>query len=532
MKPFSPRELLARVDALLRRAEIGPQPPSVIRLGNVELSPTRHDVVIDGRHRRADQGRVWIACSDAGATRLGSDPQPARSIGCTPATGSPALERTVDVHVFRLREKLRAAHANAVIVTIRGVGYKLTAEERVKTMAAMPGRASGASCAARWSALGLRWQLVVLNVVCHRGDSGPDHRVDAQHCAAAIHGHHACRRPAGRPGRGSAGLRCGCRGADLPDDCSGCDHRGGTQLRSSDLCTSTADRGARGHAAHGAWRSPIPVATNRRDEIGGVADSVNELAELLQRLEELRRQVTNDAAHELRTPLHNLLGLIEGMRDGVIPATPARLQQAHNELGRLIALVEDLRGLADAQVARDRMAHEPLHLEKLVRDVVLGFETSLQTHGLTCQIVAPQGEPTVEGDAGRLGQVIGNIFDNAVRSAAAGSVITIKLVRHDWLVRVAVHDVGEAIEADLLPHIFERFYRADPSCARGSGGAGIGLAIVKELVAAHGGIVGAESGSDGVTVWFELPLQSYEPDPSPPSDAAQPIRTLDAASSA
>ena len=74
------------------------------------------------------------------------------------------------------------------------------------------------------------------------------------------------------------------------------------------------------------------IATNRRDEIGGVAESVNELAQSLQRLEELRRQVTNDAAHELRTPLHNLLGLIEGMRDGVIPASPARLQQAHAEL--------------------------------------------------------------------------------------------------------------------------------------------------------------------------------------------------------
>jgi two-component system sensor histidine kinase BaeS len=246
----------------------------------------------------------------------------------------------------------------------------------------------------------------------------------------------------------------------------------------------------------------------------------------------LRRQVTNDAAHELRTPLHNLLGLIEGMRDGVIPATPARLQQAHNELGRLIALVEDLRGLADAQLARDRMASEPLQLERLVREVVLGFDTSLQTHRLTCKILAPHGGLTVDGDAGRLGQILGNIIDNAIRSAAAGSVITVKLARRDSLVRVAVHDVGATIAADSLPHIFERFYRADPSRARGSGGAGIGLAIVKELVAAHGGIVGAESEGDGVTVWFELPLRAYEPDRSPPPGPVQTIRSRDAASSA
>jgi signal transduction histidine kinase len=111
-------------------------------------------------------------------------------------------------------------------------------------------------------------------------------------------------------------------------------------------------------------------------------------------------------------------------------------------------------------------------------------------------------------------------------------VITVSLARRDSVVRVAVHDVGETIAADSLPHIFERFYRADPSRARGSGGAGIGLAIVKELVAAHGGNVGAESESDGVTVWFELPLRACEPDQSPPPDPVQPIRSLDVATSA
>jgi signal transduction histidine kinase len=103
---------------------------------------------------------------------------------------------------------------------------------------------------------------------------------------------------------------------------------------------------------------------------------------------------------------------------------------------------------------------------------------------------------------------------------------------HDSSLRVAVRDVGETIAADSLPHIFERFYRADPSRARGSGGAGIGLAIVKELVVAHGGIVGAESEIDGVTVWFELPIRAYERDHSLPSDSVQRIRSLDAASSA
>jgi DNA-binding response OmpR family regulator len=127
VKPFSPRELLARVDALLRRSEIGPQAPSVIRLGNVELSPTRHDVVIDGR--RVALTKVEFGLLAAMLERPEWVLTRAQLLD-QPYTGdrSPALERSVDVHVFRLREKLQAAHANTAIETIRGVGYKITVE--------------------------------------------------------------------------------------------------------------------------------------------------------------------------------------------------------------------------------------------------------------------------------------------------------------------------------------------------------------------------------------------------------------------
>jgi DNA-binding response OmpR family regulator len=126
VKPFSPRELVARVEALLRRSEIGPRPPTVIRLGNLELSPTRHDVAVDGRRvalTHVEFGLLaamierpeWVLTRGQLIDRLYTDDR------------LPALERTVDVHVFRLREKLVAAGANAAIVTIRGVGYKITA---------------------------------------------------------------------------------------------------------------------------------------------------------------------------------------------------------------------------------------------------------------------------------------------------------------------------------------------------------------------------------------------------------------------
>jgi signal transduction histidine kinase len=139
------------------------------------------------------------------------------------------------------------------------------------------------------------------------------------------------------------------------------------------------------------------------------------------------------------------------------------------------------------------MSRQPLHLETLVRDVVLGFDASLRHHDLSWRIEAADDSLVVVGDAGRLGQVVGNMVDNAIRYARAGSTISLTLTRRGESVRLAVRDVGQTIDDGSLPHIFERFFRADPSRARGSGGAGIGLAIVKELVAAHGGSVGAES---------------------------------------
>ncbi|MFZ0130472.1 MAG: ATP-binding protein [Candidatus Dormiibacterota bacterium] len=382
----------------------------------------------------------------------------------------------------------------------------------------------------RWRRLGLRWQLVVLNIIVVAVTGlliiVLMHNIAQQEFMVIMHA-------AGQPVDPAAGQRAYDAAVEAqiyPTIAVAALVAVGLSfgavtlaLRPLSAVRVATQRMARGDA-------PALVETNRRDEIGGVAESVNELAQSLQRLEELRRQVTNDAAHELRTPLHNLLGLIEGMRDGVIPASPARLQQAHAELGRLIALVEDLRGLADAQLARDRMRRDPLQLVTLIREVVLGFEVRMRHRSLTCQIEAPESGLLVDGDAGRIGQVVGNIVDNALRYARDGTVITVSVHQRGTSARVAVHDIGERIDEHSLPHIFERFFRADPSRARGSGGAGIGLAIVKELVGAHGGDVGAESNQDSVTVWFELPLRSPDPDPAMQPGSTRSIGSFDTAS--
>lgn len=384
----------------------------------------------------------------------------------------------------------------------------------------------------QWSALGLRWQLVVLNLIVIAATVLTIivlmHNIAQQQFMVIMHA-------AGQPVDPAAGQRAydaAFEAQIYPTIAIAAVVAAGLSFAAVTLALRplTAVREATRRMARGA--APALVETSRRDEIGGVAESVNELAQSLQRLEELRRQVTNDAAHELRTPLHNLLGLIEGMRDGVIAASPERLQQAHSELGRLIALVEDLRGLADAQLARDRMARDWVHLETVVREVVLGFDAKMERHHLTWQISAPESSLVVVGDAGRLGQVVGNIVDNAIRCARAGTAIDVSLAQRGPSVRVSVHDIGETIDDRSLPHIFERFFRADPSRARGSGGAGIGLAIVKELVAAHGGDVGAESDADGVTVWFEVPLRAPEHDPTTFPDSARSIPSFDTATRA
>lgn len=384
----------------------------------------------------------------------------------------------------------------------------------------------------RWSALGLRWQLVALNVVVIAATIlliiVLMHNIAQQQFMVIMHA-------AGQPVDPAAGQRAYDAAVEAqiyPTIAVAAVVALGFSFLAVTLALRplTAVSEATRRMARGA--TPAIIETSCRDEIGGVADSVNALAQSLHRLEELRRQVTNDVAHELRTPLHNLLGLIEGMRDGIIPASPARLQQAHGEVGRLVALVEDLRGLSDAQLASDRITREPLNVESIVRQVVAGFVASMSRRGLTCEIEASEKDLVIEGDAGRLGQIVGNIVDNAIQYARAHSVIRITLARPGPSVRVATHNVGATIDDSSLPHIFERFFRADPSRTRGSGGAGIGLAIVKELVTAHGGEVGASNEAEGVTVWFELPLWEHDPEHAVRTDPARTVTSLDAASRA
>lgn len=241
------------------------------------------------------------------------------------------------------------------------------------------------------------------------------------------------------------------------------------------------------------------------DEIGRLADSLNRMAEALQTLERLRKDLVADVAHELRTPLANLQGYLEAMRDGVTPASAATIGSLHEEVIRLVRLIEALHELSlfDARLPRLRL--ETIDLGALVRRLV-----DLRRAEFTARGIAVQSQVAVNGvaraDPDLLSQALHNLIDNALKYTPEGGKVTVDVAPDGTALRVAVANTGEGIAPDDLPFIFERFYRGEKSRSRESGGAGIGLAIVKEVARVHGGEVGAHSRDGRTTVWLTLPV--------------------------
>jgi len=266
----------------------------------------------------------------------------------------------------------------------------------------------------------------------------------------------------------------------------------------------------------------VPIRS--RDEVGALAAAFNEMAASLERGEAARRNLVADVAHELKTPLTVVEGTVDAMLDGIYPADQERLQSIREEIALLNKLVADLRELSLADAGGLRLERETLEPAGLVRRAVSAASTRAQTRGLALVADAPEGLPLLEGDTRRLVQVLANLLDNALRYTPAGGQVTVSAAAapaDDGRpapasgVRFAVADTGPGIPAADLAHIFDRFYRADPSRARRSGGSGLGLAIARGYVEAHGGRIWAESSSAGTTVSFWLPAL-----PSAPGDAA------------
>ncbi|GHO72522.1 two-component sensor histidine kinase [Ktedonobacter sp. SOSP1-85] len=241
-------------------------------------------------------------------------------------------------------------------------------------------------------------------------------------------------------------------------------------------------------------------------EIGELAHALNTMADGLQRSENLRRNLINDIAHELRTPLTNIRGYLEALQDEVVEPTPETIASLYEESALLTRLVTDLQELSLAEAGQLCLIRRPLALNECLLKAVHVLQLRAAEKEITLDIDLPPGLPWVEADPERVAQILRNLIGNAIMHTPEGGKITVSAAEHGNEVLVRVRDTGCGIEAQHLPYVFERFYRADSSRTRSTGGTGLGLAIVKQMVQAHGGQVSVESQSGrGSCFAFTLP---------------------------
>jgi len=235
------------------------------------------------------------------------------------------------------------------------------------------------------------------------------------------------------------------------------------------------------------------VQVKDKGEVGELANTFNSMATDLERAEQLQRNMVADIAHELRTPLSNLRGYLEAIRDGVIKPDADTIRSLDEEAALLSRLVDDLQELSLAEAGELKLICQAENIGELIKQTVGGLQTQATTKGLSVSVDLPDRLPAVNIDSRRISQVLRNLLENALAHTAEGDAITVTAAQQGNWVEVSVVDTGEGIPAEGLPNIFERFYRVDKSRARTTGGSGLGLTIAKRLVEAHGGTIQAHS---------------------------------------
>jgi two-component system sensor histidine kinase BaeS len=255
--------------------------------------------------------------------------------------------------------------------------------------------------------------------------------------------------------------------------------------------------------AAGDYSARVPIRS--QDEVGQLAQAFNRMADSLQQIEQLRKSMTIDVAHELRTPLTNIQGYLEALIDGVVSASRETYELLLEETLRLVRLVEDILQLAKADAARVDLQKERVLLEALVERVIDSFRSRFDQKGIGIEMQFRPASDAVRADPTKLTQVVRNLIQNAWEYTPAGGNLRISTQLRSGEIRVVFSNSGGEIAEKDLPFIFERFFRGEKSRSRKHGGAGIGLAIVKELIEAHGGQVGAEISEGQTHIWFSLP---------------------------
>ena len=252
--------------------------------------------------------------------------------------------------------------------------------------------------------------------------------------------------------------------------------------------------------AQGDLRATAPVEGPA--EVRALANAFNVMVDRLAEQDAVRREFVVNASHELRTPLTNLQGYLEALRDGVLPPDPATFDSLREEVDRLTRLASSLDALAGAD--DERPMPEDLDLGALVRSSVELTTPSFARRSIAIHSDIAPGI-VVHGRSDELAQVVSNLLQNALRYTPSGGEVRVAVARHDGDAVVRVSNTGGDIPAEDLPRVWERFFRVERSRDRASGGAGIGLAIVKRLVEEAGGRVGASSEAGVTTFWFSLP---------------------------
>ena len=251
------------------------------------------------------------------------------------------------------------------------------------------------------------------------------------------------------------------------------------------------------------WNQRVQV--RGAQEIAEVSTAFNQMADELQRQEMTRRNMIADIAHELRTPLTVMQGNLHAMLDDMYPLDRAEIATLYDETRLLARLVDDLRELALADAGQLPLNLMTFDVSSVLQTAVANFETAADAQNVHVQFERAN-IPPVRADTDRVAQVLRNLLANALRHTPADGTITVGTRVQEKFVMVFVRDTGEGIAAQDVPHVFERFYRADKSRARSSGGTGLGLAIAKAWIEAMGGSIGVESEiGKGSMFWFTLP---------------------------
>jgi len=263
-------------------------------------------------------------------------------------------------------------------------------------------------------------------------------------------------------------------------------------LRELTAATQALARGELGHQ----------VKVRSQDELGALARSFNQMSSELQRSNDLRRRMTADIAHDLRTPLSVILGYAEALSDSKLVASPEIFDVMHTEAQHLSRLIDDLKMLSLVDAGELPLTRQPMAPGELLRRTAIAHQVQADNKGISIKVEAAPDMLLIEVDVERMAQVLGNLMSNALRYTPSGGEINLSVHKQNDTVIMRIADNGKGIAEEDLPYIFERSFRGDKARDLQNGETGLGLAIAKSLVEAHGGTISVASALGGGTTFI------------------------------